>query len=113
MKTIEEVLNNYKEYQKVIDVRFGKRFCQFLTNEQARVIGFEFKDGYINEPKEWTEENVIAQLKRDLLLGWVKCCNQEEIHSKLMSEVIRSWCRILENGLEDSVYGSYGIAYLK
>lgn len=108
MKTIEEVLNNYKEYQTTLDDRFGKRLCDFLTNEQAQTIGFEFVDGYVNQPKEWTHENIVAQLKDDLEFGWEKCCDERGVSAELMSEVVRSWCKVLENGLEDIEYGWYG-----
>lgn len=78
MKTLQEVLNNYSGYRIVLDDRFGRRLCEFLTNEQAETIGFEFLCGYINTPKEWTQENIVAQLKEDLEFGWEKCCAERE-----------------------------------
>ena len=33
MKTINEVLDNYDEYKTFLEDRFGRRFCEFLTEE--------------------------------------------------------------------------------
>lgn len=110
MKSIEEILNNYSEYETFLDDRFGRRFADFLTDEQVEKIGFEIKDEFKGkrEIKEWTEENIISQLADDLKFGWEKCCDERGISSKLMANVVRSWCKVLENGLEDIEYGWYG-----
>lgn len=108
MKSLQEVLDNYSEYKVFLDDRFGKRLCDFLTNEQALKIGFKFKEGYINNPKEWTEENVIEQLKKDVEFGWEKCCDQRGISSGIMYDLVKDWCKVLENGLENTEYGYYG-----
>ena len=115
MKKIEEVLNNYEEYKTFLDDRFGVRFIDFLTCEQAEKIGFRIKEGYIKEHdenvKEWTRENILNQLKEDVEFGWEKACDERGISSSLMFEVVRTWNRILEEGLEDwdeDNYGPYG-----
>ena len=111
MKTIEQVLDNYKEFSdNIIEDRFGKRFTDFLTEEQAASIGWHAKDGYDwPEPKEWTKENVLEQLKRDVEFGWEKACDERGISASLMYEVCQAWCKVLENGLEDfDEYGCYG-----
>lgn len=105
MKTLDEVLNNYKDYSTFLEDRFGSRLCEFLTNDQALNIGFKFKDGYVNEPVEWTKDNILKQLKSDIEFGWSKCVNKRGISAELMSEVVKSWCRVLENGLEETEYG--------
>lgn len=115
MKKIEEIINNYEEYKTFLDDRFGIRFIDFLTCEQAKQIGFEIKKEYIEEHdtnvKEWTKENILNQLKEDVEFGWEKACNERGISSSLMFEVVRTWNRILEEGLEDwdeNNYGPYG-----
>ena len=110
MKSIDEILNNYSEYETFLDDRFGCRFAGFLTDEQMLKIGYEVKDEFKGKRKikEWTEENVIAQLAEDLKFGWEKCCNKRGISSELMANVVRTWCKVLENGLEDIEYGWYG-----
>lgn len=108
MKQLEEVLNNYDNYSTFFEDRFGLRLCKFLTNEQAEKIGFKFEDDYTNEPNEWTEENILKQLKSDIEFGWSKCINKRGLSAELMSEVVISWCKVLENGLEKTDYGWYG-----
>lgn len=111
MKAINEILENYKEYETFLDDRFGARFSCFLTPEQMEKIGFslndEYKDKYV--PKEWTEENVVNQLKEDVLFGWEKACDGRGISANLMYEVVKSWCKVLENEYKDfNAYAPYG-----
>ena len=111
MKTINEILENYKEYETFLDDRFGIRLCSFLTVEQAEKIGFAFKDEYKDKhiPKAWTEENVIEQLKEDILFGWEKACDERGISASLMYEVVKSWCKVLENEYKYfNAYAPYG-----
>lgn len=99
MKTINEIINDYTEYETFLDDRFGVRFCSFLSNEQAEQIGFKFKDGYVNEPKEWTEKNILEQLKEDVEFGYMKAVDERGISSELMAMVVNAWCKVLQNGL--------------
>lgn len=111
MKTINEILENYKDYGTPFDDRFGARFCKFLTPEQMEKINFSLNDEYKDKhvPKEWTEENVIEQLKQDVLFGWKKACDGRGISANLMYEVVKSWCKVLENDLQYfSDYEPYG-----
>lgn len=115
VKTIEEVLSNYSDYETDLEDRFGKRFTDFLTEEQALEIGFALtddakKDGKVwHEPLAWTEENVLAQLHRDVNFGWEKACDKRSISASLMYEVVQAWCKLLENGLEGwTNYAMYG-----
>lgn len=110
MKSIDEILNNYSEYETFLDDRFGRRFADFLTDEQMLKIGYEVKDEFKGKRKikKWTEENVIAQFAEDLKFGWEKCCNKRGISSELMANVVQTWCKVLENGLENIEYGWYG-----
>ena len=99
MKTIKEVLNNYDNYKTVLEDRFGSRFIEFLTPEEMKSIGFELKDEYKKDwkPKEWNEENVIEQLKKDIQFGIEKAENERGISSSLMFEVVKSWLEVLED----------------
>ena len=111
MKAINEILENYKEYEVFLDDRFGARFSCFLTPEQMEKIGFSLNDAYKDKyvPKEWTEENVVNQLKEDVLFGWEKACDGRGISANLMYEVVKSWCKVLEDDLQYfSDYGPYG-----
>lgn len=42
MKTLNEILDNYKDYEIFLDDRFGVRLSQFLTKEQLEKIGFKW-----------------------------------------------------------------------
>lgn len=117
MKTIEEIVENYSKYELPIDDRFGRRFAQFLTQEQGKKIGFVPKEGHEwPAPKEWTRENILAQLKDDVAFGFEKALNQRGISSGLMFAVVLKWNMILEEGLEDydeNDYAQYGLPLFK
>lgn len=115
MKKIEEILNNYDEYKTFLDDRFGIRFAQFLTIEQLKQIGFEIKDEYIethnDNIEEWNRDNILRQLEQDVKFGWEKACDERGISSNLMFDVVRSWNKVLEEGLEnwnENNYEDYG-----
>lgn len=118
MKTIEEILNNYKEWETFLDDRFGVRLCQFLTEEQMNSIGFSVNDEYKGKHivKEWTRENILEQLKSDVEFGFEKALDQRGISSGLMFDVVRKWNKVLEEGLEDwdeEHYAMYGLPLFK
>lgn len=114
MKTIEEILENYEDYETFLDDRFGVRLAQFLSADQIEKIGFEFandeaRSAHIAIP--FTREAVLEQLKKDVEFGWMKACDERGISANLMFEVVRSWCKVLEDGLEnwgELNYGPYG-----
>ena len=118
MKTIQEIINNYEIWGTPIDDRFGKRLCQFLTVDQVKEIGFEFVEEYAktHKPKEWTRENILAQLKEDVEFGFEKALDQRSISSSLMFDVVLKWNRVLEEGLEnwnEDNYEYYGLPLFK
>ena len=112
MRKIKEILENYGDYEVFLDDRFGVRFCQFLTVEEMSNIGFVYDDpkkANAHEPKEWTEENILTQLKEDVEFGWEKACDERGISSSLMYEVVKKWCKVLENEFaEFDDYAPYG-----
>ena len=111
MKTIADVISNYSEYETPIEDRFGARLCNFLTQEQADSIWFLLKDGIeeLGASDDWTRENILEQLRKDVEFGWEKACGERGISSSLMYKVVRSWNRVLEEGLEDfDEYDPYG-----
>lgn len=111
MKTIEYILEHYEDFKTELDDRFGRRFTDFLTEEQMEKIGWRLTEEgkkKVWTPKEWTEENVMEQLHKDVNFGWEKCCNERGISASLMADVVQKWCNVLENGLENLEYGWYG-----
>jgi hypothetical protein len=114
MKTLKQVLAEHNDAIKdsflSIQDRLGIRLCQFLTEEQAKTIGFECKEGATWEPPiPFTEENVLKQLKQDVEFGWEKACGHRGISANLMYDVVLGWCKILENEFADwDDYEPYG-----
>lgn len=112
MKTLNEILDNYKDYAVVLDDRFGSRLAKFLTEEQLEKIGFKYDgDEPYPEPKEWTRENILEQLKSDVEFGFEKALDQRGISASLMFYVVLRWNQVLEEGLEnypEENYAMYG-----
>lgn len=114
MKFLNEVLDNYNEiYRVLVEDRFGKRLCQFLTIDEMKRIGFtiDAKHSATHQPLEWTEENILKQLKEDVEFGYEKAVNQRGISSSLMYMVVLDWCKVLENEFANWTadnYGDYG-----
>lgn len=117
MKTLNEILDNYKDYAVVLDDRFGSRLAKFLTEEQLEKIGFKYDgDEPYPEPKEWTRENILVQLKEDVEFGFEKALDKRGISASLMFAVVLGWNRVLEEGLEDypeDNYAMYGLPLFK
>ena len=118
MKSKEEILSNYSKWSTFLDDRFGAWLIQFLTEEEMAQIGFELKDEYKgkHEPKEWTKENILAQLKEDVEFGFEKALDCRGISASLMFDVVLKWNRVLEDGLEDwdeNEYAMYGLPLFK
>ena len=112
MKTLEYVKEHIDEIEQdgFFDRRWTKRFLDFLPVEEWEEYGFKYtgEDKGVSKPKEWTEENVLAQLKEDVEFGVEKAENHRGISASLMYAVVQAWCIILENGLKDTDYGYYG-----
>ena len=114
MKSLEYVKEHIGEIEKdILDTRFTKRFLDFLPATEWEKYGYKYtgKKEYI--PKEWTEENILAQLREDTEFAIEKAINHRGISAGLMNAVLTSWCIVLENGLEDTEYGWYGDKLIK
>lgn len=93
-----------------LDDRFGVRLAQFLTQEQLEKIGFKWNsDEPYPEPKEWTRENILSQLKEDVEFGFEKALDKRGISASLMFAVVLRWNRVLEEGLEDYPEDNYAM----
>lgn len=117
MKTLDYVIEHHDEIEqdKFFDTRWTTRLLKFLPAEYIEKYGYTYGGDDINKRKvkEWTEENVLAQLKEDVEFAIEKATNHRGISSGLMNDVLRSWCIVLENGLEDTDYGFYGDELIK
>ena len=100
MKTLEYVKTHINEFEEdhLIDSRFTKRFVDFIPTKEWEQFGYKYTGDTPYTPKEWTEENVLAQLKSDVEFGYEKAVGERGISSSLMASVVRGWCKVLENG---------------
>lgn len=110
MKTLAWVKTHIDELDNpLFDRRFTKRFLDFLPAKDWPMFGFELKEGETTpEVKKWTKENVLAQLRNDVAFGIKKATDHRGISAALMFAVVRAWCIVLENDLENTPYGYYG-----
>ena len=101
MYDIDYVKEHFDEFEEdtFFDRRFTKRFLDFIPVEEWEKYGFKYtgEDEYI--PKEWTEENILEQLKADVEFGYEKAECGRGISSELMAMVVNAWCKVLQNGL--------------
>jgi len=114
MKTLQQVKEMYKS--QTIDGRDLSRLMQFIPEEELKDFGLELKYEYVGTHKhiEFTKENVLIQLEKDVAFGFEKALNQRGISAGLMAEVVQMWNWILEEGLEDfDDYPMYGLPIFK
>lgn len=110
MKSLDYVKNHIDEFEEdtFLDRRWTKRFLDFVPCSEWGIYGFSLKDG--EEPpevKEWTEDNILEQLKADVEFGYEKATDERGISSELMAMVVNAWCKVLENGLNLDGYDGY------
>lgn len=114
MKTLEQVLGGYKS--ETLDGRDLTRLADFVPEDQLSRLGVSLKDEFIgkHQCKEWTRENILNQLRKDVEFGFKKALRQRGISSSLMFNVVQMWNWILEDGLEDfEDYAEYGLPLFK
>lgn len=114
MKSLEYVKEHYNEFEQdmFIDRRWTNRFLDFVPVNEWSNYGFKYTGEKPDEVtiKEWTEENILKQLKRDVEFGYEKAECRRGISSELMAMVVNAWCKVLENGLNlDGDDGYYHI----
>ena len=112
MYSIEYVKEHFEEFEEdtFFDRRFTKRFLDFLPTNEWEKFGFSYTGETPYQPTEWTEENILKQLKRDALFGYEKAECERGISSELMAMVVNAWCKVLQNGLNlDGNDGYYHI----
>lgn len=114
---IGPVLEN--EQSRLLGGRTLARLSDFLTVEEIKAHGLQkmFGDSWSEEdwkPIEWTEENVISQLRKDVEFGFEKALNKRGISASLMADVVRDWLDILEDkDIDRKAYAQYGLPLFK
>lgn len=115
MKDLNYVKEHIEDIEQdhFLDRRFTNRFLDFIQVSEWSEYGFEFTGEEEPIVKEWTEKNVLAQLKLDIEFAIEKSIGHRGISAGLMNNVLKSWCIVLENGLENTEYGWYGDKLIK
>ena len=118
MKTLEYVKNHIDEFERdnFFDERFTRRFLDFIEESEWEKFGFKRTGNFEKQhkPKEWTEENVLRQLKDDVDFGIEKALDHRGISSGLMAMVCLSWLDVLEDeDIDRDLYGWYGTELFK
>ena len=113
MYDIDYVKEHFNEFEEdeFFDRRFTKRFLAFIPVDEYEKYGFQYTGEGKPTPKEWTEENILEQLKSDVEFGYEKAENERGISSELMAMVVNAWCKVLQNGL--NLDGNDGYYHIK
>ena len=114
MKTLDQIAQLYTS--KTIDARDIHRLARFIPDDMLFRLGLEVKEDFKEnrEVLEFTRENVLKQLEKDVAFGFEKALNKRGISSSLMYSVVKMWNWILEEGLEDfESYAQYGLPLFK
>ena len=114
MKTLEQIAENYKS--QTLDGRDLSRLVQFIPEDMLPKFGMELNDEWKGKHQaiEFTRENVLKQIEKDVEFGFEKALNQRGISSSMMYSVVQMWNYILEEGLEDfDSYAMYGLPLFK
>lgn len=114
MKTLEKIKNCYKSH--TLDGRDLTRLAQFIHEDQLKDFGIKLKDGCegTHIHTEFTRENILKQLEKDVAFGFQKALDKRGISASLMHEVVMMWNWILEEGLENfTSYAMYGLPTFK
>ena len=117
MITLEYVKNHIDEFEEddFLDRRWTKRFIDFIPTNEWERYGFKYTGEGKRKPKEWTEANIIEQLKEDVDFGFEKAVGERGISAELMAMVVNAWCKVLENGLnlDGDVVDLIVVAFIK
>jgi hypothetical protein len=114
MKTFEEVLAGHKS--GTFDARDTLRLAVFVPVDQLHRLDLARNQNVEHKHLEWTKENILEQLRKDVAFGFEKALDRRGISAALMFEVVRMWNQILEDGLQDwsdNNYAQYGLPLFK
>lgn len=125
MRALHDILTSYTS--NCLDGRDMNRLYGFIdwnTLQQYPALKEGIKEEYLNEEKwmsevyeqEFTRENIMKQLERDVAFGFDKALDQRGISAGLMYEVVKMWCWVLNDSEElynwDN-YAYYGLPLFK
>jgi hypothetical protein len=118
MKTLEQL---YGRTAACLDGRDMNRLSEFIPEADFPKFGLELKPEFVGKHvhTDFTRENVLKQLAKDVEFGFEKALDKRGISSGLMAEVVQMWNNILEEGMQDSEfdydrnYAQYGLPIFK
>ena len=118
MLTQEQIIVHIKSGHKksgCIDRRDFNRLVDFFPAEHWDVLGFELQEGAkAPTPIEWTRDNVVEQLRKDVAFGFEKALDRRGLSAAMMNSTVLMWMWILEDELADcDDYTHYGLPLLK
>lgn len=112
MKTLEQIKELYQS--KALDGRTLAGLIAFIPEKDLHHFDFNIKEGCVHESVDFTRENVLAELEKDLEYAFAKALDRRSFSAELMYNIIRTWNWILEEGLEDfDDYEMYGLPLFK
>lgn len=116
MLTKDQILEAVKNGRtsEALDGRDYQRLAVFFDADQLPIFGLALKDGVDWKAKEFTRENVLAQLREDVDFGFEKALDQRGISASLMHSVVQMWMWVLEDDLQHmDDYAQYGLPLFK
>lgn len=114
MKTLNQVMEQYTS--GTIDGRDISRLADFIPEHSLVRFGITLKEEFVGKhvAKDFTRENVLAQLREDVAFGFEKALNKRGISAGCMHGVVMMWNWVLEEGLEGfDEYAQYGLPLFK
>ncbi len=116
MKTLQQVKDMYTS--ETLDGRDISRLVEFIPESELPAWDIKLKPEFVGKhnAKEWTRENILAQLQIDVDFGFKKALDQRGLSSSAMYNVVGMWNWILEEGLKDfsdDNYAQYGLPLFK
>jgi hypothetical protein len=117
MLTQEQVLDAIKgaRCSPTIDGRDLLRLANFFPASDLEAFGLSLKEGATWEPKPWTRDAVLEQLREDVAFGFEKALGRRGISSGLMAVCVQMWMWVLEerDPEEEFGYAQYGLPMFK
>lgn len=115
MKSFDDAMVFVIGWAGAFDNRDKNRFLSYVPFDRVEELGFELKEGTTEDNwgvvKEWSEEQVLKDLKTDVFFAREKAEDQRGISAACMFATINMWCRLLENDLYQENYDDYGLSY--
>lgn len=112
LQQVIDAIRNGRE-SKCIDSRDYARLSPYFSTDDLSLIGFETKNPD-RTPLEWTKENILDQLRRDVAFGFEKALDRRGLSAGSMYEVILMWMWVLEDELQHfDDYTYYGLPLFK